>query len=122
MNHTDNSLSYCLYSLLFIVGVAALTIASAMSSELWVGTALLLAVNINALFLMGLDKSLARSVAWRVPEVILFVIALLGGVPGIVLGSHVFRHKIRKAGFQFVLLLIGLAQISIVSFLGIEFR
>lgn len=122
MNSIDNSRSYWLYSSLFLVGVATLTIVSALSFELWLGTALLFAVNITALFLMGLDKSLAGSAALRVPEVLLFVIALLGGVPGIVLGSHVFRHKIRKAGFQFVLLLVGVAQISIVSLLGIEFR
>ena len=122
MNHSDNSRSYCLYSLLFLVGVASLAVAGSLSFELWVGTSVLFAVNINALFLMGLDKSLAGSASLRVPEVLLFVIALLGGGPGIVLGSHVFRHKIRKAGFQFVLLLIGLAQITIVSFLGIEFR
>lgn len=122
MNQSDNSRSYCLYSLLFLVGVASLAVAGSLSFELWVGTSVLFAVNINALFLMGLDKSLAGSASLRVPEVLLFVIALLGGVPGIVLGSHVFRHKIRKAGFQFVLLLIGLAQITIVSVLGIEFR
>lgn len=119
MKHIDYFRSYGLYSLVFVVGVAALTVGGVTSFEAWVGTAFLVAVNVNALFLMGLDKSLSGSAALRVPEVLLFVIALLGGVPGIVLGSHIFKHKTRKAAFQFVLLIIIAAQFALARTLGL---
>lgn len=78
-----------------------------------------LGINSAALFIMGLDKSLARggSVgkgAQRVPEAVVFVVGLLGGSPGILLAMHLFRHKTKKVSFQFVMLLIFVAQIVIV--------
>jgi uncharacterized membrane protein YsdA (DUF1294 family)/cold shock CspA family protein len=79
-----------------------------------------LAINVGAVFFMGLDKSLARSGSMRTPEVILFVIGLLGGSPGLLLGIHVFKHKTRKAAFQFVLLLIVVAQLGVVRLLNID--
>jgi uncharacterized membrane protein YsdA (DUF1294 family) len=48
--------------------------------------------------------------------------ALLGGSPGVLLGIHVFRHKTRKASFQFVLLLIVVAQFALLRALGLELR
>lgn len=78
-----------------------------------------LALNVGAVFFMGLDKFLARSGSVRTPEVIVFVIALLGGSPGVLLGIHVFKHKTRKASFQFVLLLIVAAQLWVARILNI---
>jgi uncharacterized membrane protein YsdA (DUF1294 family) len=74
-------------------------------------------VNVAAIFCMGLDKSLARSNALRIPEVVLYTLALLGGVPGILLGIHVFRHKTQKAAFQFVLLVVVAAQVALLKLL-----
>lgn len=79
-----------------------------------------LALNVGAVFFMGLDKLLARSGSVRTPEVVVFVIALLGGSPGVLLGIHVFKHKTRKASFQFVLLLIVVAQLWLVRTLNID--
>jgi len=78
----------------------------------------LLAINIAALLCMGLDKSLALSPAMRIPETTIFMLSLCGGVPGILLGIHVFKHKTRKAAFQFVLLLIVAAQCGVVAVLS----
>lgn len=77
----------------------------------------LLGINAAALVYMGFDKSLARSEAMRVPEVVLYLIALIGGVPGLLVGVHVFKHKTRKAAFQFVLLLIVVVQLVVMRFL-----
>lgn len=71
-------------------------------------------INTAAIVTTGFDKSLARSGSLRMPETISYVIALLGGSPGTILGMHVFKHKRRKAAFQFVLLLIFVAQLFIV--------
>jgi uncharacterized membrane protein YsdA (DUF1294 family) len=82
--------------------------------------AVFLALNVGAVFFMGLDKALARSGSVRTPEVVVFVIALLGGSPGVLLGIHVFKHKTRKASFQFVLLLIVVAQLWILRMLNVD--
>ncbi|MCM0648315.1 DUF1294 domain-containing protein [Clostridium swellfunianum] len=60
----------------------------------------LLAINIFAVFVMYSDKKKARKGYWRVPEQDLFIIALLFGGPGILIGMKLFRHKTRH--FKFV--------------------
>lgn len=103
----------------FACGIAALTTFLMWSeASLSLSVSALLGINAAALFCMGLDKSLSRSASSRVPEVILYLIALFGGVPGILLVIHVFKHKTRKAAFQFVLLLILVAQVVMLRFLS----
>jgi uncharacterized membrane protein YsdA (DUF1294 family)/cold shock CspA family protein len=84
--------------------------------------AFLCGINVGAIFFMGLDKVLSRSKAVRTPEAIVYTMALLGGSPGVLLGIHVFKHKTRKAAFQFVLLLIVAAQFLLIRALGIQLR
>lgn len=48
----------------------------------------------------GIDKSAARSGAWRTPEKTLHVLALIGGWPGAVVAQQAFRHKSRKPSFR----------------------
>ncbi len=79
-------------------------------------------VNVASLIVMGLDKSLSASGSLRVPEKVLFALAVLGGGVGILLGMHVFRHKTRKVAFQCFLMLIFMAQFFLASKLGIELR
>lgn len=59
----------------------------------------LAAVNVLLLVLMGLDKARAKSHKWRIPERTLFLVALLGGSLGGVLGMLLFRHKTRHPVF-----------------------
>ena len=80
-----------------------------------------IAINMAAVFLMGIDKSQARGGSLRSPETILYTLGLLGGSPGLLLGVHVFRHKTRDAGFQLVLMLIFAAQLFLLKYLGIRF-
>jgi uncharacterized membrane protein YsdA (DUF1294 family) len=58
--------------------------------------------------LYGLDKARARSKGWRVPEVVLHVLALSGGFAGGWVGRGVFRHKTRKGMFTFILVVSAL--------------
>jgi len=110
-----------IYGLLSLLAVAALAVGIQLQFPVTALTAYVVAVNLAALFFMGLDKSLARAASLRTPEVVLFILALLGGSAGILLGVHVFRHKTRKAAFQFVLFLIFLAQGALLRALKVSF-
>ena len=61
----------------------------------------------------GWDKRQAVKQGRRVPEARLHLLSLLGGWPGAFVAQHYFRHKNRKASFQVVFWLIGLAQASL---------
>ena len=52
-----------------------------------------LAMSLALLVTMGTDKKLAQIGARRVPERRLFLLALLFGAPGGLLGMYYFRHK-----------------------------
>lgn len=73
----------------------------------------LISVNTFALLFFGFDKLQAVRRGFRVPEMVLWGIALIGGSVGALLGMNLFRHKTRKTSFQFVLVMIILLQIGI---------
>lgn len=56
-------------------------------------------VSLVGLLAMGLDKLLAKGGFSRIRERTLWIVALLGGFPGIVLGGFLFHHKTSKASF-----------------------
>ncbi len=62
-----------------------------------------------AFVVMGVDKRLAIHKKYRVSEATLFLLALLGGSAGGVLGMLCFRHKTRhklfSVGFPLILIL-----------------
>lgn len=60
---------------------------------------------------MGSDKRRATRGARRVPEARLFLLALLGGGVGGLLGMYAFRHKTRHLHFALGFPLIAAAQI-----------
>ncbi|KAF2622687.1 DUF1294-domain-containing protein [Macroventuria anomochaeta] len=47
----------------------------------------------------GYDKMQARNLEWRVSELTLHFLGLLGGWPGALVGMHFFQHKTRKTSF-----------------------
>lgn len=77
----------------------------------------LLLVNLTAFALFGVDKRRARLGRWRVPEKTLFLVALLGGCPGGILGMAAFRHKTRHKRFRYGLPAILLLQLLLLGFL-----
>lgn len=60
----------------------------------WIGL-WVLALSILDFALMGIDKRKAKRGAWRVPEKTFFLVAVLGGSPGAILGMRLFHHKTR---------------------------
>ena len=61
--------------------------------------AYLLLINLDAFILMASDKSRARRGKRRIPEATLFLVAVLGGSPGIIAGMYAFRHKTQHDSF-----------------------
>ena len=61
---------------------------------------------------MGADKRRARRAAFRVPEKTLFLLALLGGAPGGLLGMALFRHKTRHWTFVWGFRILTLLQLA----------
>ena len=56
-------------------------------------------MSILLFLVMGHDKRLSKTRKRRVPEATLFLLALLGGALGGVLGMQIFRHKTQHLKF-----------------------
>lgn len=69
-------------------------------------------INAAAFAAMGLDKWKARHDRWRIRERTLFLLAILGGSPGAILGMLLFRHKTRHWYFRYGLPAILLLQLA----------
>ena len=63
------------------------------------------------------DNLRARRGAWRVPEKTLFLLPLLGGSVGALLGMRVFRHKTKHWYFVWGVPAILLAQLALAAWL-----
>ena len=70
----------------------------------------LIAVNVLAFILYGLDKKRARNREWCISEKTLIGIAVIGGSIGAILGMHIFHHKTRHWYFRYGLPLILIMQ------------
>lgn len=80
----------------------------------------LLAVNLAAFVLMGLDKRRARRGEWRISEKTLFLPAVLGGALGGTLGMRAFHHKTRHWYFRFGFPLLLLVQLLLLGWLALR--
>ena len=67
-------------------------------------------INIIGILAMGIDKEKARKEAWRIPEKVLFLIAILGGSFGCWFGMYGFHHKTKHMKF-----VIGIPAILLVQ-------
>ncbi len=77
----------------------------------------LIAINLVTFAVYGADKRRARRGAWRVPEKTLFLLPLLGGSVGALLGMRVFRHKTKHWYFVWDVPAILLAQLALAVWL-----
>ena len=68
----------------------------------------------------GIDKRKARRGAWRIPEKTLFLLPLLGGSVGALLGMKVFRHKTKHWYFVWGIPIILLAQTALAAWLWLR--
>jgi len=68
----------------------------------------LIAINILAFAAFWNDKKRAKLRLWRIPEHILFLLALLGGGIGALAGMYLMRHKTKRLHF-----VVGIPAITI---------
>jgi uncharacterized membrane protein YsdA (DUF1294 family) len=61
----------------------------------------LIIINVFGIYIMHLDKRKAKKGYWRIPEATLFIIALIFGSAGVLLGMKLFHHKTRHFKFVF---------------------
>ena len=59
-------------------------------------------INLESMRMMYLDKRSAQRGQWRIAEVNFAVISFFGGLPGLIVGSQMFRHKTKKPEFWFL--------------------
>jgi uncharacterized membrane protein YsdA (DUF1294 family) len=87
--------------LLLVLPIYALTRLAA-----WIDWRLLvaapLAVSVFTFFMYRSDKQSAVDGEWRIPEVMLHFVELIGGWPGAFLAQRIVRHKISKFSYQVV--------------------
>ena len=74
-------------------------------------------VNVAGFAAMGIDKGRARRKVWRIPESTLFLIALIGGSIGSLLGMYGFRHKTRHWYFVWGMPAILILQAALILYL-----
>ena len=88
--------------------------AAASASVGWTVLLVWLAViNLLTFIVYGADKRRARKGKWRVPEKTLFLLPLLGGSIGALLGMWAFHHKTKHWYFVWGIPAILLAQIAL---------
>jgi uncharacterized membrane protein YsdA (DUF1294 family) len=100
--------------------IAAAILLVAVGFALWQWTSLqfgwiyLIAVSGIAFMFYGYDKYQARRNGQRIPELVLHLLAAVGGTIGALAGQILFRHKTKKWQFQLVFILIVLIQIGLI--------
>ena len=78
-----------------------------------------LVIYVLAFAVYGWDKARSKvQGARRVPEKTLFLLAILGGSVGAILGMRVWHHKTRHWYFKYGLPAILLAQLALAWYLG----
>jgi len=102
-------------ALLLLLGFLVILPRSA-SLALWLAL-WVAALSIAAFGVYGYDKGQAQRGGGRVPEVVLWLLAALGGSPGAFIAMRAFHHKTSKTSFQIVFWVIVAAQVALIAFL-----
>lgn len=80
-------------------------------------------INIFTFLAYGKDKRAAKRGEWRIPEVQLHTLELLGGIIGAIAGQKVFHHKNKKKSYMatfFAAILIQLGAVFVIlRYLGL---
>ncbi|MBO5057030.1 MAG: DUF1294 domain-containing protein [Lachnospiraceae bacterium] len=73
-----------------------------------------IALNLIGFALMGIDKYKAKKRAFRIPEATFFIVAIIGGSIGSIIGMYAFRHKTRHWYFVYGMPFILVIQIILI--------
>ena len=77
----------------------------------------LLAINVVAFIVYGIDKYKAKKAKWRIPETTLLFLAVLGGSIGAWMGMKVWHHTTIHKKFKYGIPAILLIQIALMAYL-----
>ena len=77
----------------------------------------LLAINTVTFFVYGIDKYKAKKAKWRIPEVTLLLLAVLGGSIGAWMGMKVWYHKTMHKKFKYGIPAILLILVALMAYL-----
>ena len=76
----------------------------------------LIFINCTAFVVYGADKAFAKLHSRRVPEIVLLLLAALGGSAGAFIAMQLFRHKTMHFKFIFGVPLIFFLQVALISY------
>ncbi|HZG60777.1 MAG TPA: DUF1294 domain-containing protein [Anoxybacillus sp.] len=68
-------------------------------------------VNMLGFFVIAIDKQKAKKGKWRIAESTIWLVSLLGGAIGAMLGMQLFRHKTKHRLFRYRLPFLALFDI-----------
>ena len=102
------------FSIIAIILIAAVFALLLYFTKLNLLYSYLLSINIITFLIYGYDKHQAKKVGMRIPEIVLHLMALMGGSPGALLGQLTFRHKIKKMRFIIVFWAIVILQVIVI--------
>ncbi len=79
----------------------------------------LIVISVITFFAFGFDKmkSVSQSPVRRTSERTLWLLSLIGGSIGALLGMNFFRHKTRKVSFQAGMIVIIALQVTLIAWL-----
>ena len=77
----------------------------------------LLAINVVAFIMYGIDKYKTKKAKWRIPEATLLLLDVLGGSIGAWMGMKVWHHKTMHKKFKYGIPAILLIQIALMEYL-----
>ena len=72
----------------------------------------LIAINVITFFVYGADKKKAKKKAWRTPEAVLILLAVVGGGLGAWIGMQTWHHKTQHNKFKYGAPIILLVQVA----------
>lgn len=73
----------------------------------------LVIMNMIGFIMMAVDKYKAKHHAWRINEKSFFLISLIGGSLGTIIGMYTFHHKTKHWYFVYGLPIILLGQVGL---------
>lgn len=77
----------------------------------------LLAVNITSFLLYGIDKYKAKNGRWRISEITLLLMAVIGGSIGAWAGMRLWHHKTMHKKFKYGIPIIIILQVALAVYL-----
>ena len=74
-------------------------------------------INLFTFLAYGRDKGLAKRGEWRIPEIQLHTLELLGGTIGAILGQKIFHHKNKKKTYLATFWFVVLLQLGVIFYI-----